>query len=317
VITYRVLKSIELEQYEKQQLCTLFETIFNQQRTLNELENQFVSNHKGYVYISLMMDENDNIVGSMSVVPLLYHYFNEELTFGRGIDAMILKEHRGNLLNLKKMSDLLEQILIEDGVPFVFSAPNEQNYTIRKRISKWSDIYNLDIYALPLRISKIKKQFKLLDPFVKIYIKIVNLLVINKCSDTHSQFAIHKSVPKKFLSDRYDDSYKKIICDKARIVYKIQRFQDIETAFILDVWPLDKKNMEYAVKTITSIENEIDLIVYFGFLKFRPINLYRVPQSLKPKNTYVSGKILLPNVIDERIFKIENWSFNLSDLDWI
>ena len=78
-----------------------------------------------------------------------------------------------------------------------------------------------------------------------------------------------------------------------------------------------QKALSSIPEDIVSSEKAVDLIVYFGFLKFSPINLYRLPERIKPKNTYVAGKILLPNVIDDRIFSIENWNFNLSDLDWI
>ena len=65
---------------------------------------------------------------------------------------------------------------------------------------------------------------------------------------------------------------------------------------------MNKTNLQYAVKYIVKNEKGIDLIVYFGYLSFRPLNLYKIPEKFKPKNTYVAGKILLSDVVDDRIF---------------
>lgn len=317
-INYIVKKSSKLSINEKQQLCNIFTIVFDQVRTLEELEKLFLSNHQGYIYVALMLDEMKNIVGTMSVVPLKYNYFGNDMTFGRGIDAMILEEYRGNLLNLKKMSDLLEKKMKEDGIPFVFSAPNELNYSVRKRISKWKDIYNLDIYALPVNIGGINPRLKPYNIFSKSYTFLINTLVSYRCSKKGSQFEIQKVDDDIFRKTRYNNNYIIVPCEnESYFVYKMQNFHNIETAFIVDVMPINKKNLQTAVKHIVKHEKNLDLVVYFGYLKFKPINLYKIPEKYKPKNTYVSGKILLPEMIDERIFKIKNWHFNLSNLDWI
>jgi len=318
MIKYIVKKSMDLTNSEKSQLCGIFEIVFGQKRTLEELENLFISNCKGYIYIALMVAENEKIVGTMSVMPLEYKYFGKNMIFGRGIDAMILEGYRGNLLNLKKMSDLLEEILKEDEIPFIFSAPNEQNYLVRKRISKWKDIYNLDIYALPINIGSIKSSLMFLNLFSKVFAKTINMLISKRCTNTDLHFGIEKIVDTDFKNKRYDNSYKEVLCaNGSYFIYKIQNFQGIETAFIVDISFLNKTNLQFAVKQIVQTEKNIDLVVYFGYLNFKPLNLYRIPDRIKPKNTNLAGKILLPSIIDDRIFNIENWNFNLSDLDWI
>lgn len=318
-IEYIVKKSNQLSTDEKQQLCNMFEIIFAQKRTLHELETIFTSNHKGYIYIALMLDEKKNIIGTMSVIPLRYRYFEQEMTFGRGIDAMIFESYRGNLLNLKKMSDLLEKSMKEDGVPFIFSAPNELNYPVRKRISKWKDIYNLDIYALPIKVGAVKPRLKLLNFFSQAYAQLVNLFASSRCNEEKLlPYSIQKVNDEAFIETRYNESYMTVKCDNGvSFIYKVKNFNEIETAFIIDIVPMNKVNLQVAVKHIVKHEKKVDLIVYFGYLAFKPLNLYKIPEKFKPKNTYVSGKILLPEMIDERIFEIEHWHFNLSDLDWI
>jgi hypothetical protein len=98
-------------------------------------------------------------------------------------------------------------------------------------------------------------------------------------------------------------------------VYKIYNEDNIVTAFIIDVYPLNKNNIEYCAKNIYQNEKEIDIIVYVGNLDFKAINLIKVPKKYEPKSVHMSGKILIPDAIDKRVFDLKHWNVNLSNYD--
>ena len=45
------------------------------------------------------------------------------------------------------------------------------------------------------------------------------------------------------------------------------------------------------------------------------MNIFKVPLKYEPKNIYVAGLILNDKIIDERIWLLENWNLNLSNMD--
>ena len=62
--------------------------------------------------------------------------------------------------------------------------------------------------------------------------------------------------------------------------------------------------------------DDIDMITFIGHLSFNPINLFKLYKKMQPKNIRLSGKILLTEVVDDRIFDINNWEINPLDFDW-
>jgi hypothetical protein len=58
-----------------------------------------------------------------------------------------------------------------------------------------------------------------------------------------------------------------------------------------------------------------DVLLYVGRLPFRPARMIRVPPSRRPQRVRMTGKILIPDLIDERVFALENWNVNLSNFD--
>ena len=82
--------------------------------------------------------------------------------------------------------------------------------------------------------------------------------------------------------------------------------------------PLSKINIELSVNKILKALPSTDLIIYVGNLRSVPANLLKVPKFLlKKKQTIISGKILNSAEVDDSIFKISNWSINLSNFDII
>lgn len=311
-----VKKTTELCSKDKDDICELFERVFHVVKTNKEFVHQFEKNEFGYSYFGLIYDD-DKLIGSYAVIPLKFNYHKEELIFAQSIDTMIAKEYRGNPFLLKKLAEKVYKELKEDSIPFIFGFPNDNIYLVRKKILKWKDISNLDIHVLPIKIGAIKKK---LSPFTYVFSflpKILNIF-INKQKQAEVVFPIHKSQTPIFEEYRFSDEYIKIILSKDTYsYYKIKEFKDIKTAFIVEVYPLTKNNIELTVKKICQSEENIDLIAYFGFLPFSLINLFKIPIKYKPKNTFMSGRILDNEKIGLDVFDIKNWRVNLSNFDWI
>lgn len=306
-------KTNELEEQEKKELCALFENVFSKKMDLTDFKNKFEKNCKCYSYHSMLINEDNKIVGCYSCIPYEYNYFGNKLLFGLSVDTMIQEEYRGSPFTLKKIANAVYDEMKKDGVSFVFGFPNDNVYLVRKKILKWKDIGELKYYILPINIGTIKSRFKYLDFASKLYANIVNKLVVNEFKSIGSLYNIEKENIKEF---RYDSSYKVMSFEDGYISYKTYDEEGVKVAYLIDLYPLNKQNIEYAVKEIyNSNKNDIDMIMYVGYLDFKLKNLIELPKKLEPKTVHMSGKIIDAKKVDNKIFDIKNWNVNLSNYD--
>jgi hypothetical protein len=316
-------KTNQLTLTEKERICSLFQEVFGCEKPLAKFNAQFERNAFGYSYHGLMLDEG-RIVGCYSTIPFHYHYFGKIEVFAESVDTMIHPDYRGSSLNLKTMAESVYAALVNDGIPFVFGAPNERIYPIRKRKLEWIDIAELDFHILPIKIGSLKKSFRILDFASRSFAILINAVCRGGETSTWiptSPLPIEKANGEEYASYRFQqydkDQYKIILKNDGYFVYKVEAADGIKTGLLLDVFPLNRKNFQTAVAHIHRMEHAtIDAIVYVGNLNFQPLNLYKVPIRQRPRKVRVTGRILIADKVDKRIFEIDNWNLNLSNFDF-
>ena len=305
----------QLTESEQEQMRDLFLFVFNKKMTKDSFDRKFFYTPKGYSYHGLMLCE-EIVVGASSAVPGRYNFFGKEHIFSLSVDTMIDLKYRGGG-HLIEMINLVHQGLINDSIPFIFGFPNEHFYAVQKRLLKYEDIGELDYYVLPLNIGSVIRKYKSLNVLSRGFCKLTaRFCRIPKTSE--AGYGIVKVVDKQFEQHRYDKSYSRIsLGESAECFYKIYEEEGgIQTLYIIDVVPLTAASLARAVKQIcrTAIKNT-DIIIYVGKLPSKPAGLWRTPDSKKPQRIRMTGKILIPDVIDGSVFNIDDWRVNLSDFD--
>jgi hypothetical protein len=321
-VDFIMKKTKDLSPEEIKQINSLFYRVFNKEKTAEKFNKQFMGTVLGYSYHGLMIDKG-SIVGAYSAIPFNYQYYGKRIVFALSVDTMIDEGHRGNPFNLRKMADLVYNALVSDGIPFVFGFPNDKVYLVRKKILAWRDIGVLEFYVLPIRIGGMIKKLAVLNMFSKIVAEALNMFV--NWRDGRSLpgltnkniYPIEKVIDESYLRYRYDGTYEfKKIDESAYYVYKIFDEENAKAAYLIDVYPNNKRMMEMAVKEMYMKEKgRIDLILYVGRLSFRVKNLIKVPARISPRRIHMSGKILIPDIVKENVFDIDNWNINLSNFD--
>jgi len=305
----------QLTESEHQQMRDLFLRVFNKKMTKDAYERKYFYTPKGYSYHGLMLNEN-NIVGASTAVPARYEFFGQEQIFALSVDTMIDPKFRGGG-HFIKMINLVHQGLIDDGIPFIFGFPNEHFYAVQKRLLKYEDIGDLDYYVLPLNIGSVVRKLKFLNVISRSFCKLtVRFCRIPKNSEAGR--GISKIVDKQFERHRYDAGYGRIaLGETAECIYKIYEEKDgIRTLYIIDVVPLTAASLAGAVKQICRVViDAVDIVIYVGKPASKPAGLWKTPDSKKPQRIRMTGKILIPDVIDDSVFKMNNWSVNISDFD--
>lgn len=309
-------KTSDLSENEKEQIRSLFHQVFKKEMKAEEFEKRFLCSCKGYSYHGLMLHERV-IVGSFSAIPYRYNYFGKEVIFGLSVDTMITKEHRGGANNLRVMAKLVYDAMVEDGIPVIYGFPNELYYGYEKKIHNTRDIGKLSYYILPVNVGNVLNKMKFLNPLSRLFAKTWISLPSYSKKQTY-QYNIEKIADDLFETHRYDDTYKTIqLSDGAKGIFKVYEEEGgVRALHIIDVLPLAPKPFAEAVKKVYELSaKDIDIIIYVGNLSFNPLKLFKVPDSKEPQKIRLTGKILMPEIVEDSIFTIENWNVNVSNFD--
>ena len=319
-------KTTELSKHEKEEICALFKRSFNSDLPLEVFENIYAKAYTGYSYHSLMIENND-VVGFLSAIPFKYSFFDKECIFAMPANWMIDKKYRGKMIHFYSIGNLLFDILKKEGISFIYACPRDYIKKLYEKVLGLKEFGNIYFYVLPIHIGTLNKKYEMLNLLSKSFASIVNTIPksLNKLRTVNFKYNIEKINDNKFLNHRYNFypiNYNIIpVNQQSFFVYTMESFfpfQALETinkAIIIDVYPLEKKLLESAVKYIYDNNPYLDVILYMGNLNFKPINLYRVPKAFDTEKFCLAGKLLRDDIIDERIFTIKNWNINLSNID--
>ena len=318
-LRFTARKTFELSEEQKIRICHLSEKILGLGLSDSSFGKRYQFNELGYSYHGLMFAD-DIIVGSCAIVPQKYSLFGEVKIIGLVADTMIERDYRRcDPFALKKMADASSELMQSDNIGFIFAVPNPKAYLYWKKFVKWRDIGELDFFILPINIGNIKHNIRYFNILSRFFSYFCNLLVYNvylKSTESCFEQRIHLIKDQMFYKHRYDDTYKGFSPhNDFSFIYRICDEEGAKIAYLIDVIPLGKKKLEYAVKKIYLEERDnIDAIVYIGNIKFTAKNIFRVPERLRPRKVVMCGQFTKDG-IDERVFNLNNWAVNLSNFD--
>lgn len=323
---YILKKTTELLEVEKNQISNLFTKVFEKTKTIEEFDNQFLSTCLGYS-LHCFFKENEEIVGIQTFIPYKYNYLGKEIIIGLLVDVMVLKEYR-SLKNFVMMTLKLHEAAKDNNVSLLYAYPNKNSYPIFTKMLEYKDIGCLDYYILPINIGTIKPTLKAFNFVSRTISSILCLPIFSSFSNnSKNDYNIQKIDDEQFRLHRYTDKHKIVKQDNYEFIYKIEVFKDvnlkdlegIKIAYIVDVKPLTKRNLEKATTyLLKQYKSNIDSITYIGNLPFQPLNLIKVPVKLQPRSINFIYKTIDENLIDDDIASIlSSWQSNLSDFDAI
>lgn len=318
---YITKKTNEFTPKEKENYCRLFKSVFNRDFTLEDFDNKYKSTVYGYSYHGLMI-EDDEIVGSNSIVPFYYHFFGRKIIFGLDMDTMIEKAHRHkDIMALKKIWQSSIPVMKAEQIPIVFGIPNAIAYPYWIKVNKWKDIGGLHYYILPIRISKLAHLPGIFDIYSLFYSAFFNFLAaIFPGSKKERRFPIARVDDPAFAAYRfqgYFKNYRKIDLGSNGIAYyTIVAEEKARVAYIIDVQPFSAYHLSRAVREVYRLEKKtVDAILYVDRLDFCPVNLFKAPRRFEPVPIRLCFQVVDDSIIDGRADRIENWHTNLATFD--
>ena len=315
---FYVKKTNEMTEQELVLLINLFNEVFEKDRPLEVMLNQYTNNPLGYSYHSFFTDEGA-IQGAITYIPAYYYYGGEKKVFVNSVDTMIAKDYR-DAYELLELIDSGYQALKEDGVSLVYGYPNDKSFPVYMKSKTMSNIGKMRIYCLPYRIGGIKKGLGFLniltESFAQCFVGLSSLFASSK----ETSFFIHKE-DSSYNETRYkrsDGQYGIAKINDFTLYYKIREQDNIRTAFIIDIDKKSPRNFCKSVRYLLKKEKKnFDLILYPGVLPFSTTGMICIPVKYEPKNFHFTAKILDKSLNKENVLNINNWDTNLSNYDLI
>jgi hypothetical protein len=309
-------RSADLAPRECEQIRDLFQRVFGKERNPEYFRRKYRDAPQGGAYHAICFD-GDSIIAASTALPYRYRYFGLETVFALRVDVMVDAKYRGSPFRVKKMAQLVDGVLVRDGIPFVFGFPNVNAWEYERRVIQTHDIGELDYYVLPRNIGALVARAGPFDGLSRLASRALAHLPARRGRGAW-QAPIEKIADGSFLSHRYDDSYRTLSLDGGgTCVYRThQEDNGVRATYLVDVTPLGPWSFAQAVRRVyDEAASASDVLLYVGHLPFRPPRMLRVPVSRRPQQVRMTGKILIPELIDGRVFTLDNWNVNLSNFD--
>lgn len=318
MITFEVKKTSELTSEEKKQILSIFNEIFEKDRTVEEFDNQYYNNVKGDG-IHTLMKSDGIVVGHDAGMACYFIVDGNRVPAMCNVDTMIHPKFRG----LENYYDLMKTAFDEynkEGYDIVYGFPNDNAFPLITGIKIMKFIGNLDTYCLPFRIGGLNKKLAFLNWSSILFCRLWLELSCLFASSEVCHFKMEKET-ESYNSTRYkrmDGNYSVAHLPKLDFVYKVTYYEGIRAAFLIDVTQKSAKNFCKAAKYIWEHEKKnCDIVLYVGVLPFNKTGFIKIPRKYEPKKfnfTAVQNK----KIIDKKHFNdICNWDMNLSNYDLI
>ena len=315
--TFVFKRSGELSRRESEEIQDLFRRVFAKQRGREYFDRKYLNAPLGGAYHALCFD-GGSIVAVFTAVPYRYRYFGKETVFALSVDTMVDGRQRGSPFRVKKMAQLVHDALVRDGIPFIFGFPNANYWEYERQVVRSRDIGELDYYVVPRNIGALVAGGRRLDGFSRLASQV--LVHWPACRDSAEwEPPIDKIADAAFESHRYGGDYHVLHLDGGeKCIYRTYR-EDNGAPSDLPCGRVPAKPTVFLPRGDARLYREAapatDAFLYVGHLPFRPTRMLRVPPSRRPQRIRMTGKILIPDLIDDRVFALENWKVNLSNYD--
>ena len=312
-----VKKTFELHDEEIVAIYTLFDEVFGQKRDVATFRENYSNTPLGYSYHSILLSDDGETIGFHSCMPFYYRKNGEQFMAALGIDSMVKKEHR-DFFNFHDMIVQCQKRLKEDGCVLRIGFPNDNSYPVLKKGLKYHDIGKLTTYCMIRNIGVVKHGLSGLNFLSRGLSRLQYLCSFLSVGNKQYNFKYHKD---RLTFDKvrykwFGGHYERASVKESTFVYKIELYNGVEAAFLLDVYPLSKSAFESAVRYIYRKERKkVDIIIYVGALPFTPIGLITVPHRYEPKHFNFTCKPLVKDYFDDSLYDIRNWEVNLSSYD--
>ena len=295
----------ELTASERARLCSLFGEVFHRPFPEDLFLRKYRGAHTGDSLHCLAI--HNQIAGAFSAVLFRYSFFGREYLFATAIDLMLQTKFRPNVALMRRMSKALYSRLAAAGVAFVFSCVREEMMRFHQVVGGWRRIGRLSYQVVPMRGPHIPGAASCLRMLVR-SANAINGAGVDRATAPPPIEKVNDGCFRAYRYSFFPTEYRTVQMGEGGAVYTGKMFWELPGApkgvtlsMLVDVWPQRPAVFDAAVQHIARTNSDVDYLIYPGYLPFQPRRMWRVPQRLERPRYFLGGRILRPDLIDERV----------------
>lgn len=316
----KVCRSTEWSEREWKTYVLGFNEVFGTSDSIEFFKDKYLSVHKGYALHSLLLGDDGEVGGGITVIPCVYTCGDAEFLNGLAVDVFIRESYRVDPLMLRRMYKKLRTLLEAEGVRAVTAVPNATAYPYWKNVVKWKDVGDVNYWAVPVRAGNVLGRCR---------------AVLNVCSIVYAYCAYALSALTCLLSGKQkaykyaismDDKY---VCHKfksgqyvvqeeggSRIVYRIVDEDGVKAAYVIAATQDGLRSASVFRKAVGIIlKQKVDIIIYVGKMGIFQTLFVKVPKKFEPKELPLMFDVITPDESFSDAYNINDWDFGLLNYD--
>lgn len=309
-------------QREWQSFVSGFDEVFQKHFTKEYFETKYCSNFVGSSFHALLLNNNNDVVGNVSIIPCQYQQNDREIiAVGLAVDVFILEAYRSDPLMLRRMYNKLKEYVKLQGIVAVLAVPNKTAYPYWKNVVKWQDVGHIPYWGIPVKVGNIVRKGKILNVCSWLYANVVLgfAAVCSKFSNKSQAIASYTiRDDKNFLTGRFGgNDYVWVSRPQSVNCFRIVDEEGVRTAYL--IYSRQGRSMTFkslcdGVSAILK-EGNVDLILYIGPIRLFQTLFVHIPRKWEPKQLPLVCDLLDNNEVYKNMLAWEHWDFGLLNYD--
>lgn len=297
-----------------------FNRVFDKEFSLDHFQNKYISSC-GTSYHSFLIDNNRNVVGAMSVIPMKYFINSKPILVGLIVDLFVVSDFRKDPLVMLKLYVELKR-RIKERLGLLVAVPNINSVGYFLNILKFQEIGSLEYRILPLNAGNINFQGnKVLNAGSQFFARVnlfINTLFASVIRVSSIDYKIRLDLNEDFMKHRFQGPYKIYEEKCCRCYYRVVNEDGVIAAYIIYFEfknKLASRSFLKAIKHIVKKEN-VDLVLHVGSMGFHQTVMMKVPNNWEPKKLpLIYDNIKLDPDDLEVVNNMRHWDFGLINYD--
>lgn len=312
----RFLRSYEFTEDQWKDYQCKFNSVFKKAVSVEYLKKKYAGSCMGYSFHGVLFCY-EQIAGMYTAIPRIYNFFGKETIISQGSDAFILPEHRKDETFLKQIFEIVVLNIKKYNILYHISIPNKIAYPYWINFAGWRDISSLNYFVLPLKVGNLIGRWRFLNylsfPLFSV-LSFIGCFIYRKRS--YKKKAIFLKRDPAFFAERFNNEYNiRINSDNSGFVYLNYIENGIKTAYLIDCFPLNRRNIARALfQIITESGKQNDVIIFVGKIETYPFYFIKIPKKKEPRFQPFIGYCLQNEYIDQ-FLNINNWEISLANFD--
>ncbi len=316
----KVCKSTEWSDREWKTYAYGFNEVFSTSYSVDFFRDKYLSVYKGYSLHSLLLDDDGNVGGGVTVIPCVYSCGDGDFLNGLAVDVFIRPSCRVDPLMLRRMYRQLRRLLESEGVSAVTAVPNAMAYPYWKNVVKWKDVGDVDYWVVPVRagnvLGKLKTVLNCGSLLYSYCVYAFSALTI-PFSGKQKRYSYVISADDRYIVHKFSSGNYTVVKDgNTQVVYRIVDEEGVKTAYVISA---TKKGLRSAVAYRKAVglllKEKVDIIIYVGKMGIFQTLFMKVPKKFEPKELPLMFDVIIPNEMFSNAYDINNWDFGLLNYD--